>query len=560
MKYTLALFLLIATQAFSQTNKSSVKEVYISKIPKPTAPAYLIVSAINFSDRHGNNNQLLDANENAEIKFTLSNKGKGDAYNLVAKINETNQVKGIEYQNEKIIGNLQAGKDLILSIPIAGSMQLESGKAEFEILVKEGNDFDADLFRISFNAQKFKNPDVAIADSKFTADEEGMIKLGHPVSLNIVVQNKGQGNASDIIVSFINPPNVFPANESTFTINTLKPNETRNISYEFFANKKYSGSDIPINVIISESYKKYGENKTLTVSLVQTLSKTQQIDVNTQYEKPVAIDIISLTSDVDKNIPVNDIYDENKFALIIGNEDYSNFQEGISTEMNVEFARNDALIFKEYCLKTFGVPEKNITCLLNATSGKTSQAIDKLSKLIQATNGIANVIVYYAGHGLPDETTKEPYIIPVDVSGSNISTAIKLSSFYQKLTEYPSQQITVFLDACFSGGGREAGLLAARSVKITPKNGNLKGNIVVFTASSGEESSLPWKDKQHGMFTYFVLKKFQETKGNVSFLELSTFIKDKVAIESLRTNSKNQTPQVLFSPEETENWGKLRLK
>jgi hypothetical protein len=557
---TFVLLLLVVAQAYSQAGKSSFKDVYIATVPRPTAPAYLIVSNVTFIDNQGNNNQLLDANEDAEIKFTLSNKGKGDAYNLIAQIIEVKQINGIEYSKTQNIGNLAEGKEIVISIPVSGTMQLESGKAEFEILIKEGNDFDADLFKISFNSQKFRNPSVTVVDHKFTTNEEGKIKLGHPVSLNIVIQNIGQGDATDVNISFVNPADVFPANETSFYINKLKPNESKNINYEFFANKKYSSSEIPIQVIILESYKKYGENKTLTVSLEQNLSKTQEIHINAQYEKSITIDNISLTSDVDKDIPNNNMEDENKFALIIGNEDYTSFQQNISSEMNVEFASNDAMTFKEYCTKTFGVPEKNITFLLNATAGQILQAIDKVNKLIEATNGKASVIVYYAGHGLPDEVSKEPYLIPVDVAGSNLNAAVKLSYLYEKLTQFPSQQITVFMDACFSGGGREAGLMAARSIKIAPKNDFLKGNIVVFTASSGEESSLPWKDKQHGMFTYFLLKKFQETKGDVSFSELDSFLKDKVGLESVRTNSKKQSPQVLYSFDKTDSWSTLKLK
>src|ERR1035437_6420585 len=387
--------MVLVIQTFSQSNKSAVKEVYISKIPRPTAPAYLIVSAITFSDKQGNNNKLLDVKENAEIKFTITNKGKGDAYNLVAKIAEKNQIKGLLFSETKIIGNLQSGKDITVIVPVSGTMQLATGKAEFEILVKEGNDFDADPFKISFNTQKFKNPQVTIADSKFTANEEGKIKLGHPVSLNIVVQNTGQGEASNVQVNFKNPSNVFPANETSFTFNTLKPNESKTINYEFFANKKYADSTIPIEIAITESYGKYGDEKTLSVSLEQSLTKTQQIDVNTQYDKPVAINNVSLSSDVDKNIPINNTSNENTFALIIGNEDYTSFQQGLSNEMNVEFASNDAQIFREYCINTFGVPKSNITFIQNATAGQMNQATDKINKLIKATDGKANVIVYY---------------------------------------------------------------------------------------------------------------------------------------------------------------------
>jgi hypothetical protein len=553
-------FWILALELISQSNTSPVREVYISKIPKPSAPAYLVVSDIEFSDRQGNNNQLLDVNEKAEIKFTVTNKGKGVAYSLLAGINEKNSIRGLDYVQEKQMGDLQPDAEVTITLPVSGNMHLETGKADFEILIKEGNAFDADPFRVLFNTQKFRNPSLLVADHKFTTNEKGRIKLGHPVTLNVIIQNEGQGEAMDVKVNFVNPPDVFPANETVFDLGTLKPNESRNLAYEFFANKKYNQPEIPIQINITESHRKYGQIKSLTVSLEQTLAKTQQFDINGQYEKEVAIKKISLTSDVDKGIPETQTNNENTFALIIGNEDYSSYQQNISSEMNVAFATNDATVFKEYCFKTLGVPESNITLLLNATAGQMHQAIDKVNKLTQVTKGTAKLIVYYAGHGLPDEITKEPYLIPVDVSGSNVQSAIKLSTLYSKVTEFPSQQVVIFLDACFSGGGRESGLMAARGVRVKPKNEYLKGNIIVFTASSGDESSLPWKDKQHGIFTYFLLKKLQDTKGQVPLRELGDFLTESVALESVRTNSKRQNPQILSSETLSTSWEKWKLR
>ena len=527
---------------------------------KNRAPASLKVPTVVFNDSKGNGNNVLDVNENACFEFILSNKGKGDAYNLVLDLNEKNHIKGIEYIKGEIIGYLPAGKDTTISIPISGTMQLETGKAEFEILIREENGFDADPIHVSLNTQSFKSAQLEVADYKFTTNDDGKIYLGEKVYLTVGVQNTGQGEANDIIVNFLNPENVYDVNGTSYPIGKLMPNEHSQISYGFMANKRIVGSEVPIKVVISESYNKYGETKILSAFIDRSLSQPQQINVNSKIEKPVIIDKFSFKSDVDKDIPLNNITDENKFALIIGDEDYSSYQRGISNEMNVEFAINDASVFKEYCIKTFGVPENNILFLKNATVGQLSQNIDLISKQIRNAKGEASVIVYYAGHGLPDEKTKEPYLIPVDVSGSDISSAIKLSYLYGKLTEFPSRQVTVFLDACFSGGGREAGLMATRGIKITPKADNLNGKIVVFAASSGEESSLPWKDKQHGMFTYFLLKKFQETKGDVSFSELGTFLTDKVGRQSLSINHKDQSPQTLFSNDVKDTWGKWKLK
>ena len=249
-----------------------------------------------------------------------------------------------------------------------------------------------------------------------------------------------------------------------------------------------------------------------------------------------------------------------QFALIIGNEDYSKFQKDIKSESNVDFARNDASSFKEYAIKMFGIPEKNITFLLDATAGQISQGLSKLNLIAKNTNGKAKIYFFYAGHGLPDEQTKEPYLIPVDISGANLNSAIKLKDVYSKLSEFPCERITVFLDACFTGGGRNQGLLSARGVKIKPKEEELKGNIIVFSSSSNDQSSLPYIEKEHGLFTYYLLKIIQETKGELTYKELSDFLLEKINLESVLINSKEQNPQILVSYDILNIWGLWKFK
>ena len=256
---------------------------------------------------------------------------------------------------------------------------------------------------------------------------------------------------------------------------------------------------------------------------------------------------------VDKNIPINSKV-ENRFALVIGNEDYTSSQRTLSSEQNVDYAVNDATIFKQYCLNTLGVKEGNMSFFPDATAGTMHQAIDLITKILNKVGAKAELIVYYAGHGYPDELTKVPYLIPVDVSAANLSTAIKLDDLYQKLANTNASKITMFLDACFTGGGRNSGLVASRGVKVKPKQGTLNGNMVVFSASSEEQSSLPYHDERHGIFTYFLLKKFQETKGNVTLGELSEYLDENVSIQSLRVNQKEQDPTVNTSSKVVNDW------
>ncbi|MBI9069371.1 MAG: caspase family protein [Salinivirgaceae bacterium] len=304
-------------------------------------------------------------------------------------------------------------------------------------------------------------------------------------------------------------------------------------------------------------YENYIENN-LTGVPTDTIYKEKIVYVNNSNVKNEYV--YEKLSDIDNDIPINNQENSLRFALIIGNEDYSSHQIELNSEINVDFARNDASAFKEYALNVLGIPSNNIIFLLDATTGQMNQGISKMNLLAKNTKGNAEFYVYFAGHGLPDEQTKDSYLMPVDVSGKNASEGIKLTEMYKKLTEFPTKSVTVFIDACFSGGARNQGLLASCGVKIKPKHEVLNGNLVVFAASSGEQSSLPLKEKQHGMFTYFLLKKIQETQGDINYKKLSEYIKDKVSLQSVLINDKEQIPQTNVSSSMADKWQVLTIK
>jgi uncharacterized caspase-like protein len=299
----------------------------------------------------------------------------------------------------------------------------------------------------------------------------------------------------------------------------------------------------------------------LTSSIVyktDTIVKQEIVYVESSIAKPKYI--FERKSDVDNEIPSIAKENPRRFALIIGNEDYSSHQIDLSTEVDVLFARNDASAFKEYALKLMGVPERNITLLLDATTGQMRQAINRISALIRSTYGEAEVVVYYAGHGLPDEISREPYLMPVDVSGKNATDGVRLYEMYQKLTEHPSKRVTVFIDACFSGGARNQGLVAARGVRVKPKESPLSGNLVVFTASSCDQSSLPHPEQHHGFFTYYLLKLLKEKGSSVSYAEIADYMKKHIEVESILINDKEQTPQIILSPTIGDEWTNWNFK
>jgi uncharacterized caspase-like protein len=228
----------------------------------------------------------------------------------------------------------------------------------------------------------------------------------------------------------------------------------------------------------------------------------------------------------------------------------------------VDYALNDARVFKSYVENTLGVPKINIRLVENGSYGELLGHLKWMNDVIKAYNGQAKVIVYYAGHGMPDPVAQSSFLLPIDGNSQNSATAIPLSEVYSSLTQYPSESVTVFLDACFSGASRDNNgnmLAQGRGVKYKPKTEVLSGNIVVFSATSGDETAYPYKDKQHGLFTYFLLKKLQESKGDVMLDELNRYLTTQVSQIS-SVVYKPQNPMVACGSTVLNTWGRMKLK
>ena len=257
-------------------------------------------------------------------------------------------------------------------------------------------------------------------------------------------------------------------------------------------------------------------------------------------------------SSVDVNVPRNKEENTNTFALIIANEVYKNVE-------NVPFALNDGKSFNRYCRDVLGVPYGNIIHIENGTGNEMTDAIDRIKDFELAYENI-KLIVYYSGHGLPDPSTNESYLLPSDASPRNISTGYKLSKFYEQLTANNPQSVTVFLDACFSGAKKDGKVIdqTARGVIVKPKEETPTTNMVVFSACTGNETAYPYNNQKHGLFTYFLLKKLQEDKGKTTYKRLAEYISTNVKQKSLSLNGKLQTPTTVSALPSSE-WGNWRL-
>lgn len=281
--------------------------------------------------------------------------------------------------------------------------------------------------------------------------------------------------------------------------------------------------------------------------------KVVQLDVADLFDKPVQPApkdkqentgtkvVPTIKSDVDKNIPKTTVVNDRTLALVIANENYGKV-------VNVTAANHDGEVFAQYCKETLGIPENQVLVYKDATFGETLSAINKLRNSVKALGSGVDVIVYYAGHGVPDESTNDAYMMPVDADPMVMATAYPLKQFYKELNGLGADNIMVFMDACFSGANRGEGMLAeARGVVLVPKHAAPEGNMFVLSAADGKETALPYKEKNHGLFTYYLLKKLQESKGQATLQELSDYVTSEVRKTSSLTLNKPQNPKMTAS-------------
>ncbi len=303
----------------------------------------------------------------------------------------------------------------------------------------------------------------------------------------------------------------------------------------------------------------YSESKNIAVSInadgvplmAESTTVAKKSTPRPNAKKPT---MVPVNVDVDINIPTTPKVNDQTFVVVIANENYK-------TESKVRYALNDGRIFKEYCRNTLGVPETNIHIIEDATLNNMRSEMNWLSRVASVYEGDARIIVYYAGHGIPDEATGGAYLLPVDGVGTDVQSGYSLKSLYAELGMMASQSVTVFMDACFSGSQRGEGMLASsRGVAIAAREELPTGNLVVFSATQKDETAFPYDEKGHGLFTYFLLKKLQETEGNVNYQELGAYLKKEVSRHAIVVNSKQQTPSLSASAAMNGKLKNLKLR
>jgi len=238
---------------------------------------------------------------------------------------------------------------------------------------------------------------------------------------------------------------------------------------------------------------------------------------------------------------------KNSYAIVIGIETYR------QKLPKADFAISDAKLMGEYLSKVMGYPEENIVLITNEHATKSDFEKYFEQWLANHVEKDGRLFIYYSGHGAPNPKTGDAYLVPYDGDPSFIAqTGYPLKRLYETLGKLPAREIIVALDACFSGaGGRSVLAEGARPLVMNLETTvSLPKNIAVMAAASGTQISSTYKEKGHGLFTYFMLKGIKDEgvlgpDGSVLLDDLFSYVKPQVERIARRRYNNEQTPQLI---------------
>jgi len=304
------------------------------------------------------------------------------------------------------------------------------------------------------------------------------------------------------------------------------------------------GADVDdaIGYLRSEDRKKF----TLGAQLIETISgkdaAQRKIASVPAMPLPEPFTEVSETikSDVDEILPMVSKHRNNAYAVVIGIENYRSLPKS-------DYSRSDATLVKSY-IKSLGFQERNIDFIVDERAAKTDIEKSLEAWLPNRVKKDSSVFIYYSGHGSPDPSSGEAYIVPYDGDPNYLKvTGYSLNRLYHSLGKLGAREVVVILDSCFSGaGGRSVLAQGARPLVMMAETATLSSNMAVMTATQGNQISTSSREKGHGIFTYYFLKAIKD--GKKSIAEIYEYLKPQVEDEAKLLNVQ-QSPSLNPAPE-----------
>ncbi|MDX1390133.1 MAG: caspase family protein, partial [Acidobacteriota bacterium] len=418
-----------------------------------------------------------------------------------------------------------------------------------EVVEPYGHDAAPISFELTTRAAE---PPVLVLTDDFAVEGAGLpVPRDTIVTVRLRVRNVGRGEALDVVASIRTGDGVFPAHDSQerFELGEIGPGAVREIAYRCYANQR--AERLALHVDLSDE-----RTRTTPAESVLTLplanSDTVPRIVRVTPDPRSAVPAMSsppppLTSDVDRFIPEGVAPRLTALAVVLGIESYVDAPPAT-------YAAQDARTAARYFENAMGIPPERVELLLDeeVTLAQMNRLFGPDGWLARRVHEDTDVFVFFAGHGVAEGESFDPYLVPTDGDLSYIrQTGFSLDRIVERLAALDAGSVTLLLDACFSGLTREgdALLAGARRLVVAPVYRNLAG-VSVYSAARGSQVAHSLDDQGHGLFSYYVFKGLSggadlDGDRRVMAGELAFFLEDEIPRAAARID-REQAPAIFL--------------
>ena len=533
----------------------------LSKVVRETLtlPPVLKIDCISFSKK------VLNCLETANLNITLKNIGPGEARDIEAIV--STETKGIVIPNKIKFPLIKAKNGTqTISVPVTASMNVPNSHSVLNIQIIDPH-FNVKIKgkKLFFSTRAFKKPDLQLVRfavmENVSPNNNQQIDINEIIDVKLAVQNLGKGTAELIEIGIQNTQKGLKflgrvdknsnTVESPIQILKILPGKYETITYRYFINSELTDNKIYFNLWAREKYDKYGFNIEKAVPVNRKLEAEGFIKPyssnDLEKEKDFLIeDVPNFIADIDKTLPKTYMENLSAVAIVIGNRDYDKTN-------SVQYAINDALSIKRYLAEVLGYQESNIELIKNASKGDFETYFgtsdDFQGKLYNYVghNREPDVFIYYSGHGAYGKKTNKSFFVPVETDPQYPELGgYPTDIFYKNLNHVQAKSFTIILDCCFSGTKQVSPMIQRwdhNRIKLP--------NATLFTSSKGRQYSSWYPEKNHSLFTYFLLKGIHSKEADfnldnrISLKELFKYVSNRsngVPYYSRRLNNIDQTP------------------
>ena len=511
---------------------------------------------VTFTDPNDNN--YLDAGEEWLVHVKLFNSGKMAAEKCDVQFIQETFNPGVTISPIAKIMRIEPGATHQFDVKVKASMDVKSGRTPLKIAVLEARGFDLEPeMRLTIPTREFQPPVLEFLDYVIQdQNRNSKIEKREIVDIIFRIQNRGASTAFGCKASVTLGENVLAIDvPSEYILGDIKPGEYKDISASVVTNTRTT--QVTMTVFVSEKSLKYNKQKFYTMPFDVVQKNPEELAIETKAAIPAVIpDVNNLKLDIAENIPTATAPRPQAVAVIIGNKDYDHAPD-------VDFALNDARLMKNYVTKAMGYREVNTLLKENARQSDLyslfgNETNYKGQLYNYAVKGQSELFIYYSGHGAPDPNTSQGYLVPVDCDPNSVALngyplSLLMSNLQKIIDDKQLTQVTVVLEACFSGDSEKGALLKNVSpVSIRLKDQDVTSEkITVFTSSTGDQLSNWYPDMRQSLYTYFFLKGLKgeadlDKNKIITANEMHQYVADEVNgvpywAKRLH-NGRNQTP------------------